>query len=78
MVSPPLFLNKELSGTADFIEKVTGVYNPSMETIYLSLVHTCSYVHIFHEIPGIRPTTYINILDVCFTKLFCLLIFELL
>ena len=39
--------------TTDFIKKVPGVYTHSMETIYLSLVHTGSLGSLFHEIPGI-------------------------
>ena len=40
------------SGTADFIQKVLLVYTNLMETIYLSLVHSGSWVYLFPEIPG--------------------------
>ena len=36
------FLKTVPSATADFILKVLGVYTRSMETIYISLVHTGS------------------------------------
>ena len=39
--------------TADFIQKVLEVYTRSMETIYLSLVHTGSWGYLFHTIPSI-------------------------
>ena len=55
----PMFIKKIcdniivfLFSTDNFIKKVPGVYTHSMETIYLSLVHTGSRGNLFHKIPG--------------------------
>ena len=49
--------------TADFTShRVLGVYTRSMETIYLSLVHTGSWGYLFHEIPSIFVNRWIKII----------------